>query len=470
MFRNLVMTFLGICLAGSAFSQALHDASGNWYGVFRTPQGNKQRLQLTFERKGGVLTGTMKNPDADKIEINIDSTYATDDSLKFYIHKIDMVYRGGWNTRNGRYEGYFQQRGNRAELNFSRREIREGELPLDRPQDPQPPFAYDVEEVKFVDKTDKVLLTGTFTKPGVKGAFPAIVMISGEGPQDRDGERMGHKPFAVIADYFAKHGMAVLRFDDRGTGTSTGNHDSSDIYNYANDVRAAVGFLRQRKDVDSNAIGLLGAGLGGAVGQIVCADDHKIAFLMLMAAPGVDGRTAYLSRSYQLSLANGENETVIKNSMPLLNKYLDILTTVKDTAARKAQAIPVITGLFKMYADTAEALPDDIAALSYQIDNHPEVISALRYNPADYLTKINCPVLAMNGDKDLEVNAAQNLRGIEKALVQGGNKMVTPRTFKGLNHLFQRCNSCTVEEYGALDETINPTVLEFMVRWIQLLY
>jgi len=470
MFKHLATTLLGICLAGSVFSQALHDASGNWYGVFRTPQGNKQRLQLTFERKGGVLKGTMKNPDADKIEIDIDSTYATDDSLKFYIHKIDLVYRGGWNTRNGRYEGYFQQRGNRAELNFTRRVIKEDDLPLDRPQDPQPPFAYDIEEVKFVNKTDKVLLTGTFTKPGVKGTFPAIIMISGEGPQDRDGERLGHKPFAVIADYFAKHGMAVLRFDDRGTGTSTGNYDSSDIYNYANDVKAAISFLRLRRDVDSNAIGLLGTGLGGAIGQIVCADDHKVAFLMMMAAPGVDGRTAYLSRSVQLSLANGEKEAVIKKSMPLLNKYLDILTTVKDTAARRAKAVPLITELFKMYADSTETLPDDIAELSYQVDNHPEVISALKYNPADYLPKINCPVLAMNGDKDLEVNAAQNLKAIEKALVSGKNETVTPRTFAGLNHMFQRCNSCTVEEYGALDETINPAVLEFMVRWIQLLY
>jgi pimeloyl-ACP methyl ester carboxylesterase len=464
MFRYLVITCLGICLAGSAFSQAIHDVTGNWYGFFRTPQGNRQRLQLSFERTGNTLKGKMKSPDATEAPIEIDSVYATDDSLKFSIKKIHLEYAGGWNTRNGRYEGYFEQLGNRAELNFARREIKEGELPVEHPQEPQPPFAYDVEEVKFVNTKDKVLLTGTLTKPGIKGAFPAIVMISGEGPQDRDGERFGHKPFAVIADYFAKHGMAVLRFDDRGTGTSTGNYDSAGIYNLAEDVRAAVSFLRLRKDVDSNAIGLIGSGLGGAEGQIVAAGDHKIAFLITMAAPGLDGQNAYLARAVHFFPA-GKKEAVSS-----FKDYLNIMATEKDTLVRKKKAYAALTSLFRQFMDTTKDIPQELLNETYRSDNRTEVISALQYDPAVYLSQINCPVLAMNGDKDIEVNAAQNLKGIENGLVKGGNQTVTLRTFPGLNHLFQRCNSCTLEEYGTLDETINPAVLEFMTRWIQLLY
>jgi pimeloyl-ACP methyl ester carboxylesterase len=464
MFRYLVITCLGICLAGSAFSQAIHDVTGNWYGFFRTPQGNRQRLQLSFDRTGGSLKGTMKSPDATEDAIAIDSIYATDDSLKFIIKKISLVYTGGWNTRNGRYEGYFEQLGNRAELNFSRREIKEGELPVERPQEPQPPFAYDVEEVKFVNKKDKVLLSGSFSKPGIKGTFPAIVIISGEGRQDRDGEHFGHKPFAVITDYLVKHGMAVLRFDDRGTGSSTGNYDSSNIYNFAEDVRAAVSFLRLRKDVDSNAIGLLGDGLGGAEGEIVAADDHKIAFLILMAAAGMHGQSAYLAKAVQF-FPTGKPAAVSS-----FKDYLHVMATEKDTVIRKKKAYAALTSLFRQTIDTSKELPLELMNEAYQADNHPEVISALQYDPAVYLSKINCPVLAMNGDKDIEVNAAQNLKGIESGLVKGGNQTVTLRTFPGLNHLFQRCNSCTIQEYGSLDETINPAVLELMTRWIQLLY
>jgi uncharacterized protein len=424
MLKYIVMTCLGLSLAGTSFSQV----TGNWYGAFRTPQGNKQRLQLTINGN----KGQMKSPDITQDLIDIDSVYATADSLKFFIKKIDLVYTGAWRQSTSRYEGYFEQLGNRAALYFSKRDIKEEEH--------TPAIAYDVEEVKFVNTKEKVLLTGTFTKPGIKGTFPAVIMISGEGPQDRDGENFGHKPFAVIADYFAKHGMAVLRFDDRGTGSSTGSYDSSNLYNFAEDVRAAVNFLRQRKDVDSNAIGMLGTGLGGAVAEIVASKDDKIAFIMMMAGPGVSGIDNYKD--------------------PNFKTYLNILINEKDTTVRRQKA----------YASLKKEIPEEMVATNYQADTRPEMLSALKYDPAPYLATIKCPVLAMNGDKDLEVDAALNLKGIEKGLLAGGNQTITLRTFPGLNHLFQRCNSCTIEEYGTLDETINPAVLEFMVRWVQLLY
>jgi alpha/beta superfamily hydrolase len=448
MFKYIVMTCLGITLAGTSFSQALHDATGNWYGFFRTPEGNKQHLQLSFEHKGAALTGQMKSPEETKEAININDIYATDDSLRFTIKAISFTYKGSWNTRNGRYEGYFEQLGNRVELNFSRREVEQTE----HSQEPKPPFAYDVEEVKFVNKKDKILLTGTFTKPGIKGSFPAIIMVAGDRPQNRDGEFVDHKPFAVISDYFAKHGMAVLRFDSRGIGTSTGNADSATIDNFAEDVRAAVSFLRQRNDVDSNAIGMLSQGQGGAIAQVVASTDDKIAFLITMAAPGVTG-----------SAEQAGDDKPFK-------EYLDILVNEKDTVVRRKKALASLKAIYSQLGAPFKDAPDYVLDLNYKSYTQADVLSFLAYDPAVYLPKIKCPVLAMNGEKDLEVNAGVNLKGIEAGLIKGGNQTVTLRTFPGLNHLFQHCNSCTIAEYGSLDETINPAVLEFMVRWIQLLY
>lgn len=468
MFKHLITLWLLMAGIGTATAQ---DITGTWYGTFSTPQGQRQRLQLEFEKEDGIWTGMMMSPDITPEPIEMDTVYLKGDTLKFSISRINFRYTGVWGIRYNGYMGYFEQVGNRAALNISHKEIKEEDVKTARPQDPVPNQVYDIEEVKFVNKVDKVLLAGTLTRPAIKDVHPVIILISGAGQQNRDNEILGHKPFAILSDYLVKHGIATLRWDDRGTGESTGSYDSSTIYNFAEDVRAAVGMLRQRKDIDSNAIGLLGFSEGGVVAQIVAAADPKIAFLVEMASPGIDGRKLYNSRLVYTAAAYGENDNYINAYVSSYQRYLNVLEMEGDPVARQKRAYAELALIYNHFGDSTNTAGQQyFIEQAYAADIRGEALSLLQYDPEEYLGKIKCPVLAINGEKDLLTDATPNLKGIEKGLIKGGNQLVTLRTFAGLNHLFQRCRTCTVEEYGALDETINPSVMEFITRWVQLLY
>lgn len=463
MFKYLII----ICLsfAGTVTAQ---DINGNWYGVFTNPQGQKQRLQLQLQRLGNQLKGQLKT-DIAADAVSLDTAFARNNTLSFTIKDLSFTYTGYWNSIHNRYEGYFEQVGNRTPLNFSREDVKD--LPLKRPQDPSEHPAYSIEEVKFVNKTDKVLLSGTFTKPGSAGPHPVIVLISGQGRQNRDNEQYGHRSFAVITDYFVKHGIATLRFDDRGQGESTGHYDSSGIYNFAEDVKAAVNWLRGREDADTAAIGLLGYSEGGVVAQIVAAADPKIAFMITLGSPGLDGREYYNRKLAQVAKMLGEKDSYIEAYVASYQRYLNVMTLTADPKERQRKAYAELSALYNHFSDSTNTTGrQNFIESTYAADNKAEALSLLRYDPTTYLAKIKCPVLALNGSEDVITDANANLKAIESGIVKGGNELVTVRSFRGLNHLFQHCVSCTLEEYGTLDETINPTVLEFMTRWVQLLY
>jgi pimeloyl-ACP methyl ester carboxylesterase len=464
MFKYLIIICLS--LAGTVTAQ---DINGNWYGVFTNPQGQKQRLQLQLQRQGNQLKGQMKSPDIAADGIALDTAFVKGNTLKFTINNISFKYTGNWNSIRNRYEGYFEQVGNRTALNFSREEIKD--LSVTRPQDPSENLAYVTEDVKFVNPVDKVLLSGTFSKPGTKGPYPVIVLISGNGQQNRNNEQYDHRSFAVITDYLVKHGIATLRFDDRGVGESTGNYDSSGIFNFAEDVKAGVSWLRKRNDADTAAIGLLGYSEGGVVAQIVASGDANIAFMINMASPGLDGREYYNRKLAQVARSFGEKDNHIEAYVGSYQRYLNVMNLTADPVERQRKAYAELSALYNHFSDSTNATGrQNFIEATYAADNTGEALSLLQYDPAPYLAKIKCPVLAINGDQDIITDATTNLKGIESGLVKGGNGLVTIRTFRGLNHLFQRCESCTLDEYGTLEETINPAVLEFITRWVQLLY
>jgi pimeloyl-ACP methyl ester carboxylesterase len=472
MFKYVVLTCLGLCLGGFVFAQSGPDISGKWYGILKTPQGQKQRLVLTFSRDENGWEGKMVNPDEEDAAVEMDTIAVSKDSLKFAIPQVGVVFMGAWSIRNT-YNGFFYQLNNRVSISFSRKEISENDLQIERPQTPKPPFAYDTEEVKFVNKTDKVLLSGTLTKSGIKSQEPynVVILIPGAGHPDRDNEQYGHRPFAVMADYFVKHGIATLRFDQRGAGGSTGNYDSATIGNLANDVHAALEYLRSRKDIDSVAIGLLGYGEGGAVAEMVAANDKMVAYLILMGAPGLDGRTQYLSRMGNTAASYGDNRDRIRDYKDYYLPYLNALVTLKDTLSRKTIAGNYLSTIYNHFGDSANtAGKQQFIRQVYQADIKPRALSLLKFDPAPYLEKIQCPVLAVNGGNDVENDGALNLKGIQSGLAAGKNKLVTVRSFDRLNHWFQQCTTCRIEEYGTLDETINTGVLELIQKWVFLLY
>lgn len=472
MLRYVVLTCLGLCLGGFVFAQSGPDISGKWYGILKTPQGQKQRLVLTFTKEEGEWEGTMVNPDEEDAPIEMDTVAVTNDSLKFAIPRVGVVFMGEWTNRST-YNGFFYQVNNRVSIYFSRKEVKEDDVPVERPQTPKGTFAYDTEEVRFVNKRDKVLLGGTLTIPGTKAkdGFKVVVLIPGAGRPDRDNEMFGHRPFAVIADYFVRKGIATLRFDQRGVGNSTGNYDSASIGNLANDVQAALDYLGNRKDIDSVGIGLLGYGEGGAVAEMVAASDKMIAYMLLMAAPGVDGQTQYIDKMMTTAVSYGDAPDRIRDYKAYYQPYLKVLVNQKDTAARKTIAYNYLGAIYNRFGDSANvAGKQQFVREVYAADIRPRALSLLKFDPAPYLAKIKCPVLALNGEKDVETAAITNLQGIQKGLNAGGNEMVTMRSFAGLNHLFQQCTTCRIEEYGTLDETIYPKVMTLMADWITKLY
>jgi pimeloyl-ACP methyl ester carboxylesterase len=323
-----------------------------------------------------------------------------------------------------------------------------------RPQTPKPPFPYSAEEVAF-DSAPGVKLAGTLTLPPGRGPFPVAVLIVGSGPHDRDETIFGHKPFLVVADDLTRRGIAVLRYDKRGVGGSSGRAPNVTTADFALDAKAAVAFLKTRLEIDAKRIGLIGHSEGGEIAPMVAADDRSVAFVVLMAGPGVPGDQLLLAQSRALLQAQGAPEAAIASAEQANRKIYDIVKTDVGDDEAKARIEALLTGM-GMGADQARAA----AAQSVL----PWVRWFVRYDPRPALERLRCPVLAIDGSKDLQVPAAQNLPEIRKALKDDPDATVLE--LPGLNHLFQTASSGTVSEYGTIEETIAPAALKAIGDWV----
>ena len=342
-----------------------------------------------------------------------------------------------------------------------------------RPQHPRPPYDYKVEEVTFDSLDADVTLAGTLTMPkDAREKLRAAILISGSGPQDRDETVMSHKPFLVIADHLTKHGMAVLRFDDRGTNASTGDHDTATTASFANDVRGAVVYLRSRPDIDSEKIGLIGHSEGGLIGPLVTAEDQNLAFLVLLAGPGVNDEKIILDQSTAIARASGESNAAVALQQQQLTQLLDAIKTGKDQEQ--------IDALVKEFAEAAkelaakegdDSLPnaDDLEealATSYERMQTPWFRYFLRYEPIPALEKTTCPILSVIGEKDLQVSAKLNYGPLQAALKKAGNPLSQCKILPGLNHLFQECETGSPNEYQTIEQTFAPSALDEISDWL----
>jgi len=327
-----------------------------------------------------------------------------------------------------------------------------------RPQTPKPPFPYRTEEVT-VASAPGVTLAGTLTLPQGEGPFPAVVMITGSGAQDRDETILGHKPFAVIADRLTRDGVAVLRVDDRGFAKSTGDFAAATDDDFAADAAAQVAFLRKRADIDPARVGLIGHSEGGIVAPKVAAKDPKIAFVVLMAGPGVPLSEVLRAQRAKLMPAMGLGPEQIKKSQALVDHAVAAMKGAKDQAEARGRALHVIqaegAGVTRSDAE-AQALAAQLSS-GWMRD-------LLDYDPAPTLAKVKCPILALNGTKDGQVPPEQNLPAIRAATQ--GNPDVTIQELPGLNHLFQTAKTGAVGEYADIAETVAPSALDAMSGWI----
>jgi len=332
-----------------------------------------------------------------------------------------------------------------------------------RPQDSVRPSPYNDEDVYFYNESAGVRFAGTFTYPKSEGPFPAVVLITGSGPQDRDETIVGHRPFFVLSDYLTRQGIAVLRYDDRGVGGSSGVYDGTDTTeDFIGDALAAVEYLRSRPEIDSGKIGLIGHSEGGTIAPMVAAQSSDIAFIVSMAGQGVTGAELTLMQAETIARAEGESEEDIHTRLLLFRGTIKIVQEEPDNNAAAERIAEFVQ----------EALPDEDASIQMAWTEALKgfLIPFERYglllDPRTALMKVRCPVLAINGDKDVQVSSVENLAAIEDALIAGGNNRYTIIEFPGLNHLFQHAETGAMSEYGIIAETIAPIVLETIANWI----
>ena len=404
---------------------------------------------------------TLDSPDQGANGIKTQTTSFNDSTLIIQIPVIHASYKGKLNSDNT-INGTFTQ-GMPLPLNLKKGEASRPK----RPQEPQPPFPYRSEEVTVRNERDGINLAGTLTLPEKGTKFPAVVMVTGSGAQNRDEEIMGHKPFFVIADYLTRNGIAVLRCDDRGTAASQGTHATATNEDFATDTEAMVNYLRSRKEINAKKIGIIGHSAGGIIAFIVAKKDLSIAFVVSLAGAGVRGDSLMLKQVELISKSQGMPDAVWQGMKPSIRNRYAILQQTDKTPEELQK---------ELYADVTKTMSPEqlkdlntIQQISAQISSmtSPWYLHFMRYDPGQDLKKLKCPVLALNGKKDIQVDAVMNLTAIQKRITGNGNKNVTVKAYPNLNHLFQTCEKGTLAEYGQLEETINPEVLKDIIEWIR---
>lgn len=394
------------------------------------------------------------------------------DTLSFDVPSIRLTYRGTLNGARDTAEGVWTQAGREVPLTLTRQPTayHENHTWEKRPQRPEPPFPYSEQRVTFNNAIDSVTLAGTLTLPEGEGPHPAVVLISGSGPQDRDESLMGHKPFLVLADYLTRRGLAVLRYDDRGTAESTGNYATATVEDFARDASAAIDYLAAHPRIDPARIGLLGHSEGGLVAPMVAARRDNVAFLVLLAATGVDGADVIQSQAAAMRRAQGANEAEIEVLQAINRAVFDVVLAAQpgsDFSEELDRAVEAV--LEKLPEAERKPAADRVRAT---INAQRPVLRSdwfrffLSYDPRPALAKVACPVLAVTGSKDLQVLPGLNLPEIEKALKRGGNPDFEVVELPGLNHLFQKAETGLVDEYIEIPETFNPAALARIGDWV----
>lgn len=328
-------------------------------------------------------------------------------------------------------------------------------------QTPKPPYLS--REVSYNNANDRTVIGGTLTVPKRKGRFPAVILLPGSGAVDRDQTMLGHKPFAVIADFLTRRNIAVLRVDSRGVGKSTGNYYNSTGDDFADDVLAGINFLKQQKEIDAEKIGLIGHSLGAALVPVVAAKTNDVKFIVLLGSPAFSGDETFEVRFNQILRAKKLSEAETQKSLAVLREFQEMQKqNVSDERMR-----PIVRELLKVmfpFQPTEKDL-DDAVTQQLAVQSTPFAKFFAGYDPRISLRKMTCPVLALNGSLDVIVSAKENLSAIHEALSQ--NKDATVMEIYGINHLFQMAKTGSPAEYEKIEESISPKVLEIIADWIE---
>ncbi len=453
-----ILSFLLISVAGLA-----QEIEGIWNGNLEVQPGRKMLFRFQISKINENLKTEIAIPSQGVKDLLSTSTFFEDSVLHIDASNLGFKYIGKWNATSGSIEGTFQEGVNAVPLVLIREAIEE--VKLNRPQEPIKPYPYDEEDIKFHNEKDNITLAGTLTLPTPSDKKNAVViLISGSGPQDRDESFASHKPFLVLSDFLTRSGIAVLRYDDRGFGESTGNFAEGTTADFAEDVLSAIDFLKRRTDIDVNRIGLIGHSEGAIIAPMVANQSKAVAFIVMLAGTGTPGKEVSLTQALDyrnFPVADEKQyEAYVEEAIEIASsdKEIDI---VRSELTAYYQTSELLTSLLPPNVNKEEFVENLVATRTT-----PWIRYFYHYNPAKEISKINVPALALYGSNDTQVPPKYHLQLVKDALATSKSKEYEVILLEGLNHLFQEAETGHMSEYAQIEQTFAPNALESISNWI----
>ena len=434
--------FLFVVFFVTVIASSAADFVGHW-------KGKVANLPIVFHiTNDSVWSATLDSPMQGAMGIECGKVEVVDDNITIDMPVLRADFKGVIAQDDNSISGTFTQ-GMSLPLTLTRTTA--DAVVYNRPQEPQPPFVYNSQNVTF--QNGDISLAGTLTTPFWGKKHKAVVLVSGSGAQNRDEEIMGHKPFAVIADYLTRHGIAVLRYDDRGVGGSSKGSKDDTTLDLATDAMAAINYLKTRSDIDTTHIGIIGHSEGGLIAVINAAQyPTDVNFIVTLAGPYVCGRDI-LVRQNQL-IAETMGQPLDDNQLKHINEMFDAIYKSTDSEQLSIE----LTEILK--SDSTNKQQD--IETTVKVMTSPWYMAFVKLDPAKYLSMVKCPVYAVNGTWDYQVDATQNLEMAQKMIPQA-----TIKQYEGLNHMFQPSSSRQASmNYGAIETTISEQLLDDLAKWI----
>lgn len=435
---------------------------GYWKGPLKLTNRDVPLIFHFVRQPDGAYKGTFDSPDENLSGLRCSMITITSDSLHMEMEVVKSIYDG--RIMNDTIVGKWKQRGAELPLTLYRITVKDA-IQL-KPQTPIPPFPYNTEDVQYKNTDGKINYGGTITYPKDAEKHPAIVLISGSGQQDRDCSIMGHKWFLVLADYLTRKGFVVLRVDDRGMGQTTGDVLNATDADFAIDVEQGINYMKTRKEVNIKKIGLIGHSVGGIIAPMVAARNKDVAFVVMLAGPAVGGAILNEEQNVANLRKHGLSDSTIQAFFRPFHRGLQqAAINAKDDKEFEL----MVRDVFMRIKEHPKSSTTEAAVMetikTYNGLRNPWTKFYMTYKPTKDIAKLKMPVLALNGSKDTQVYAEMNLPLIKKAL-QKGNGLNKIMELEGLNHLFQKCTTGEIDEYGKIEETVNPEVLKIISDWL----
>jgi len=468
----LLMIIVGMTLLYPLKASSLpnREIEGIWKGTLKF-SGMELQVVFTISRSSDdTFAATYDVPEQNVVGVPVDKIALDNGNVRLEIIPIEGVFEGKLSEEGDKIDGQWMQGGMTLTLVLEHTQ----EKPrIKRPQEPKKPFPYKVEEVVFQNIDAGIRLAGTLTLPPSKGTNPAVLLLSGSGAQDRDEAVFGHRPFLVLADYLTRRGIAVLRVDDRGAGGSTGDFDKATALDYTADAMAGITYLKSRNEINQEEIGLIGHSEGGIIASMAAVRSSDIAFIVLVASPGMAIKEMEYSEQAITLRAIGANDDLIAKSRTMKESLFAVIAQEADSIVVKEKFNSIISKFFvglsaeeKKIFEISEENLEAYIHNQYMRLHSPWFRFYLPFDPGTVLQKVKCPVLAINGEKDVQVTSKENLQAIKRALKAGGNKNYTVKELPNLNHFLQTAETGNISEYGKIEETMSPIALRLIGDWI----